>query len=690
MRSSGVRVLLVLVLLLGSMAARAVVLDPPSLRCASVDPAGDVTLTWVIPPDPNGDFDHYDIFHANAVGGPFTLIGAVAPYAQTTWLHAGAGAGSGPQYYYMVTVSSGAPPNSSLPSDTLSTLYLQVNQSTPIGNAVLSWTAQHLPPLSTAAAMYDIWMEYPIGTWQVVGQTINTNLSFSYPISICEDSLTFRVSLTNDQGCSSFSNLDGDEFVDATPPSSPIVVTASVDTATGLATITWLPSPEGDTDAYIIVLTTPGGNIIIDTVWGQFTNTYIWLLSNAANGAESFTVAAFDTCWTGSPPSPNTSATLASHRTIYTSTTHDKCAGEVTVSWTPYVGWPVQTYEVHARMGTGAWFQLGTFGPTVTSALHSGVPPSTLCCYVVKAIREDGTFVLSNKACRFTDYPPIPAFNYLATVTVLEKDHILVQDLVDMTAQAKRYRLQRSDNGGPWVEIAQAPGTLGPLVDFNDLDVVTNERSYQYRVVVDDSCGTEALTSNIGTSILLFAEADLTGVNRLRWNGYMQWDGGVAGYNIYRSVQGDPYTLIATNPQDIWNFTDDVGDLITTNGRFCYIVEAVETGNPFGANAYARSNEACAVQELSIFIPNAFIHGGYNNSFKPVLAFADVNGYEFTIFNRWGQSIWTTNDPEEAWKGQVNGNFVPQGVYAYYCAVKDGRGNFIEKRGTVTFIWGQE
>ena len=75
---------------------------------------------------------------------------------------------------------------------------------------------------------------------------------------------------------------------------------------------------------------------------------------------------------------------------------------------------------------------------------------------------------------------------------------------------------------------------------------------------------------------------------------------------------------------------------------------------------------------------------------KPVIAFVDVKGYELTIINRWGQEIWTTNDPDMAWKGLVDGSYVPQGMYAYYCAFQNGAGRKYEERGTVTFLWGQE
>ena len=690
-RSFTVRRSLLLPALAAALSAQAVVLDPPSLRCASVDVAGDVTLTWVPPADPNGDFASYEVWHSALPGGPFAQLTTIGVYGQTSWTHGGANANSGPQYYYLTTVSSAPPPNTSLPGDTLATIHLQLSQSNPLGSALLDWTALHQPPLGTSGSSYEVWLEYPIGTWMVLDQTVLSQLDYEHVISICEDSLTYRIGLTDAEGCTSFSNVAGDVFADATPPSPPVLEAVTVDSLTGLSTISWAPSPEGDTDAYIIVLVTSGGNVILDTIYGQNNTTYVWAGSQAGMGAESFTVAAFDTCWTGNPPSPNTSATLSPHTTLHATTAYDRCAGEITVIWSGYVGWDVDFQELWVQENGGTWALLSTLPAGASSAQHTGVDPFSTYCYIVKAVRDGGAeHSLSNRTCRITDYPPVPQFNYLRTVTVPGTNEIAIIDSVDTGAQVRRYRLQRSFNGGPWQPLVNVPGGGGPLIQFTDTDVLTAERSYQYRVVVDDSCGNEVLTSNLGNSILLRAEAGLDGINRLNWNGYAGWAGNVGGYEVHRSIDDGPFQLLQVNAPLDWSFEDDVSGLDQTGGRFCYFVLAREAGNPSGIDAESMSNPACAIQEAQLWVPNAFIAGGVNDRFIPVTAFTDFAAYEFTIFNRWGQEIWTTGDPDMPWKGQVNGSYVPQGVYAWYCAIRDGAGRTYERRGTVTFLWGQE
>lgn len=659
-------------------------LDAPQLRCASVDVAGDVTLTWTVPPDPGGEFAAYEVHQSTSAAGPFNLLTTINTYAQTTFLHAGAGALGGTRYYYLTSVSNGAPPVTSAPSDTVATLFLQVFQSTPLGSANLSWNAPALAP--TTSGEFAVWMEWPVGTWTLLDQVPITSFAYQHVVSICEDSLTFRIGVTDASGCVSFSNPMGDVFADATPPSMPVIIATSVDTVSGLSSITWLPSPEADTDGYIIVWITPTGGVVIDTVFGQFNNTYTWPLSQAGTGPESFTVAAFDSCWTGTPPSPNTSATRPAHTTVHAMAQYDRCGGEVYLEWTPYVGWEVASYQVLVQLDGGGWVPLVNVPPGLRHHTHA-VDPGHTYCYVVQAEDTPGAIhSLSNKVCVSSDYPAVPAFNYLRVVTVEAEDVIMIVDSVDMSVFAGGYVLERSDNGGPYHAIATAPGGWGPVITFTDTDVSPAEVGYRYRVQVRDSCGGYALTSNIGGTITLRAVPLLSGHDRLDWNGYAEWAGTTANFVLERSFGGMPLSDLAVLPPQPWTYLDDVSALAFTDGRFCYRIRAEEAGNPSGINAVSYSNIACAVQEETIYIPNAFVVGGVNPVFMPVLAYADVKDYELSIINRWGQVVWTTTDHTMAWDGRVSGIPAPIGVYAYYCGFHNGAGQHVEKRGTVTLL----
>jgi gliding motility-associated-like protein len=87
-------------------------------------------------------------------------------------------------------------------------------------------------------------------------------------------------------------------------------------------------------------------------------------------------------------------------------------------------------------------------------------------------------------------------------------------------------------------------------------------------------------------------------------------------------------------------------------------------------------------------IPNAFMpnsaKSGPDAIFRPVTE-RNFNVHIFRVVNRWGQTVFETNNLSNGWDGTLNG--VPQdvGVYFYYLKY-DCEGKTIEKSGDVTLI----
>lgn len=680
-----VRVCGLLLFLAVSGLARAQDMQPPSLRCASVS-GSDVQLEWVSPPDPNGDIDHYEIYYATALNGPYSMV-ATVPFAPPIYMHNNAGANTGARYYYMRSVSAGAQPDVSEPSDTLATMFIQVSQSVPLGSSVVNWNLPHNPPVPTNQPVTLVGQGHSVADLQGIDDVPNSIHHWQRVVDECDVSLVFMVSNLDSSGCFAHSNIAGGQFQDITPPTIPVIVEATVDTTNNKAVLNWDPSPEADTEGYIVVLAS-AGNAILDTVYGRLNTSYTWPLSNAGAAPESYTVAAIDSCWRGNPPSPNTSAASAPHTTVHVHTRYDQCDASIQVQRSDYVGWEVAQYQVFEQVNGNAPFLASILLPGQYQYKAIGMQPGREYCFFVKAVGYGpGQEALSNKSCKLAAYPAVPQWNYIRTVTVDAPDRVLIVDSLDGAAFNKRLLVERSYNGLPFEEVATVPGGFGPVVTVVDSDVLTSERSYIYRITVEDSCGHAVATSNLGSSILLNADPGLDGINHLRWNGYLGWDGAVQQYAVYRSVAGWPFELVGITNE--WQFNDNVQEFVRTPGRFCYYVVAEESGNASGINAISTSNIACAVQHEEVWIPNAFIEGGYNNTFKPELAYVDVDRYEFTIYNRWGQQIWTTKDRDEAWDGRVGGTVVPMGVYAYYCSFVNGAGKTVVRSGTVTFLSGQ-
>jgi gliding motility-associated-like protein len=93
------------------------------------------------------------------------------------------------------------------------------------------------------------------------------------------------------------------------------------------------------------------------------------------------------------------------------------------------------------------------------------------------------------------------------------------------------------------------------------------------------------------------------------------------------------------------------------------------------------------VPEFSIWVPTAFTPGtdDINAYFTPI--FSTETEYEFTIYSRNGDKIFTTDEERRVWDGKLkNGEYAPNGSYVYDLYYKDGDGLLQRKTGTVALV----
>jgi gliding motility-associated-like protein len=100
------------------------------------------------------------------------------------------------------------------------------------------------------------------------------------------------------------------------------------------------------------------------------------------------------------------------------------------------------------------------------------------------------------------------------------------------------------------------------------------------------------------------------------------------------------------------------------------------------------------IQDLfNLYIPTTFTpnNDGTNDAFFVQGTDIDPERFEFEIYNRWGQIMWRSSDPDDAWYGQVGENgehFVPNGPYSYRIEVHSLEDESLRKEvfGVVTII----
>jgi PKD repeat protein len=92
-------------------------------------------------------------------------------------------------------------------------------------------------------------------------------------------------------------------------------------------------------------------------------------------------------------------------------------------------------------------------------------------------------------------------------------------------------------------------------------------------------------------------------------------------------------------------------------------------------------------EDHRIYFPTAInLRSPGNDEFYPIGVGVDVDNYQMTIYNRWGEVIFTTTDWNTHWKGrysQDKGDYVPQGVYVYVVTLRDKYGKDYTYSGNV-------
>ena len=88
-----------------------------------------------------------------------------------------------------------------------------------------------------------------------------------------------------------------------------------------------------------------------------------------------------------------------------------------------------------------------------------------------------------------------------------------------------------------------------------------------------------------------------------------------------------------------------------------------------------------------IYIPTAFTpnNDGINDFLLPVFP-SHISLVDYSIYNRWGQKVFTSKQRGYGWNGRWNNIAQPTGVYTWIFSAKDTNGKGLLRKGTLTLI----
>ena len=151
----------------------------------------------------------------------------------------------------------------------------------------------------------------------------------------------------------------------------------------------------------------------------------------------------------------------------------------------------------------------------------------------------------------------------------------------------------------------------------------------------------------------------------------------------------------------LWDFGD--GNTATTfepehkyQNEGLYTIKLTAFNQFNCADSAIRENSVRVLKGGQVLIPNAFSPNlsatgsgggnsdGTNDIFLPVMR--GVTEFELLIFNRWGELLFESRDPERGWDGTYQGKLCQQDVYVYKVAASFANGDRVVRVGDVNLI----
>ena len=168
------------------------------------------------------------------------------------------------------------------------------------------------------------------------------------------------------------------------------------------------------------------------------------------------------------------------------------------------------------------------------------------------------------------------------------------------------------------------------------------------------------------------------------------------GYSVryeWRIFQSDDTTNVLVH-----RFDEQIEYTFVKNGTFTVELKATfQSDNDLVE--YSSSEEGTSITvtiyESRLEMPNAFSPGDdddYNRIYKAKSNHQSIVKFHATIFNRWGQKLYSWDDVNGGWDGKVNGRVVRNGVYFVNVTAQgaDGRTYHIRKDVNVLTKYTQE
>ena len=429
----------------------------------------------------------------------------------------------------------------------------------------------------------------------------------------------------------------------------------SVDPQTNRIQIFWTPDPSPDVFGYIIferdLLDPLQINKNIDTVWGRNSDSYMGEKASTADTNMEYRIQALK-------PPDQTSLMSAPRRVFVCKVEQLGCERKLNVSWSDARRsiLDIARFEIMLSKNDEPYVLVATAESSQRSTTVGISGHLDEYKVYVRAVSSDESIYANsiNDTIEVITAPE-PEFSYLKTLNVINAETVEMRCHVDVSVVWDRLFAYIADT-------LVATVTYADFLKNNHLLLPRKHAFYHFEI--RDTCGEIATYSNNAKPILLKAELQENTVN-LEFSAYQGWIGNDIRYDVFEIRDGDT-TLRSTFLPDFIHQISVLNPEQILSLRY-YVVAHEEGENPYGFRATAQSNivDVLGRNEIPVHFPTGFIPDGSTQTYHPFYVSQPNDEMLFQIRNKFGQIMFSTDQPNDGWDGNFRGQPQPGGVYLY-------------------------
>ena len=495
--------------------------------------------------------------------------------------------------------------------------------------------------------------------------------------------LTYYYYLSSWADCPGDSLLTSDTLSNLPLGMIPIKSLSVVD---GNVVVKWEMSEDPNISQYVIYRNTSQGTIPIDTV--QNVLEYTDENANPTERVEIYYVLAMDDCGTKSffdQP----------HNTLLVNFEIEPCQQQISFEWNEYQNWPGGiSYHLLWVERDGVFEVADTMGPGVFSAEYSDlIKDEDFCFYITAENAELGASSESNTICITADIvEPVRDLILYSYCYDEQLGEIDLQWYWNETAEMDYFEiLVKGENDNEFSPVYREE-IEGPLTGNNTVNLsipATHGFPSELFIRTVDLCGAEKL-SEVVMPLHLSGRTLDEQTNLLEWTYSLPEESFGFDATIERQLLDGRVDPIDVSQVEDNRYEDPTSVNQPEEGRICYTkFISGQLSLPDGeiVSFTCTSNTVCLTKEIKVYVPNAFKPGGVNDIFKPEIVFREsIVSYSMRIYDRWGQLIFESGNPDLGWAGDMIGEPMDQGVYVYMLEIEDENGEHYRSTGSLTLF----